>query len=139
MSLCNSQLLVDEASCLPRKAPVPSFCSVALIGGERDPRVLAELARGRMRNKIPDLTMACEGRFGDHHALLARMHTDQIDHLATMIEVLDHRIEEVIDPFAEPIEIEEAEGDVVGLGFGDGRLANAGGDRLHGGIIGSNS
>ncbi len=77
----------------------------ALIGGERDPRVLAELARGRMRNKIPDLTMACEGRFGDHHALLARMHTDQIDHLATMIEVLDHRIEEVIDPFAEQLRL----------------------------------
>ena len=72
----------------------------ALIGGERDPRVLAERARGVMRNKIPDLTMACEGRFGDHHALLARMHTDQIDHLASMIQVLDHRIEEVVDPFA---------------------------------------
>ena len=34
-----------------------------------------------MRNKIPDLTMACAGRFADHHALLARMHTDHIDHL----------------------------------------------------------
>jgi transposase len=77
----------------------------ALIAGERDPRVLAELARGRMRNKIPDLTMACAGRFGDHHALLARMHTDQIDHLATMIGVLDHRIEEVTDPFAEQLKL----------------------------------
>ena len=74
----------------------------ALIAGERDPRVLAELARGVMRNKIPDLTMACAGRFGDHHALLARMHTD---HIATMIEVLDHRIEEVVDPFAEPLRL----------------------------------
>ena len=77
----------------------------ALIAGERDPRVLAELARGVMRNKIPDLTMACAGRFADHHALLARMHTDHIDHLATMIEVLDHRIEEVVDPFAEPLRL----------------------------------
>ena len=77
----------------------------ALIAGERDPRVLAELARGVMRNKIPDLTMACAGRFGDHHALLARMHTDQIDHLATMIGVLDHRIEEVTDPFAEQLKL----------------------------------
>jgi transposase len=77
----------------------------ALIGGERDPRVLAELARGVMRNKIPDLTMACGGRFGDHHALLARLHTDQIDHLASMIGVLDHRIEEVVDPFAEPMRL----------------------------------
>ena len=77
----------------------------ALIGGERDPRVLAELARGVMRNKIPDLTMACEGRFGDHHALLARMHTDQIDNLASMIQVLDDRIEEVVDPFAEQLRL----------------------------------
>ena len=53
-----------------------------------------------MRKKIPDLTMACAGRFGDHHALLARMHTDHIDHLDTMIEGPGHRIEEVIDPFA---------------------------------------
>src|SRR3954453_13632701 len=35
----------------------------ALINGERDPAVLAELARGRMRSKIPDLTLACAGRF----------------------------------------------------------------------------
>ena len=33
------------------------------------------------------------------------MHTDHIDHLATMIEVLDHRIEEVVDPFAEPLRL----------------------------------
>jgi len=58
-----------------------------------------------MRNKIPDLTMACAGRFSDHHALLARMHTDHIDHLTTMIEGLDHRIEEVVDPFAEPLRL----------------------------------
>jgi transposase len=77
----------------------------ALIAGERDPRVLAELARGVMRTKIPDLTMACAGRFGEHHALLARMHTDHIDHLTSMIEVLDARIEEVIDPFAEPLRL----------------------------------
>ena len=40
-----------------------------------------------------------------HHALSARMHTDQIDHLATMIEILDHRIEDVVDPFAEPLRL----------------------------------
>jgi transposase len=77
----------------------------ALIAGERDPRVLAELARGVMRNKIPDLTMACAGRFGAHHALLARMHTDHIDHLTIMIAGLDDRIEEVLDPFSEPVRL----------------------------------
>ena len=77
----------------------------ALIAGERDPRVLAELARGVMRNKIPDLTMACAGRFGEHHALLARMHIDHIDHVAIMIVGLDDRIEAVLDPFSEPVRL----------------------------------
>ncbi|WP_322769719.1 IS110 family transposase, partial [Frankia sp. Cr1] len=77
----------------------------ALIAGERDPKVLAGLARGVMRNKIPDLTMACAGRFGDHHALLARLHTEHIDHLSAMIENLDRRIEEMIDPFAEQVRL----------------------------------
>jgi transposase len=77
----------------------------ALIAGERDPHVLAELARGVMRTKIPDLAMACAGRFGDHHALLARMHTDHIDHLTRMIEGLDIRIGEVTDPFSEQLKL----------------------------------
>ena len=44
----------------------------ALIAGERDPRVLADLAKGKMRRKIPDLAEALTGHFDDHHALLAR-------------------------------------------------------------------
>lgn len=70
----------------------------ALIAGERDARVLANLARGIMRNKIPDLTMACSGRFADHHAVLARLHLDHIDHLTRMIDGLDERIEQVMGP-----------------------------------------
>ena len=77
----------------------------ALIAGERDPRVLANLARGTMRNKIPDLAMACAGRFGDHHALLARMHLDHIDHLTSMIDGLDERIEQVLAPFAQQLRL----------------------------------
>ncbi len=46
----------------------------ALINGERDPAVLAELARGRMRSKIPDLRLACAGRFGAQHALMCTLH-----------------------------------------------------------------
>jgi transposase len=77
----------------------------ALIAGERDPRMLANLARGTMRNKIPDLAMACAGRFGDHHALLARMHLDHIDHLTFMIDGLDERIEQVLAPFAQQLRL----------------------------------
>ena len=51
----------------------------ALIAGERDPDVLAELAKGRLRKKRDRLVEALTGRFDDHHAELARMLLDQID------------------------------------------------------------
>ena len=45
----------------------------ALVAGERDPQVLAELAKGRLRAKLPQLRQALRGRFSDHHALLVRL------------------------------------------------------------------
>ena len=63
------------------------------------PRVLADLAKGKMRAKIPDLSMALEGRFGDHHALMCRLHLDHIDHLEAMIAKLDAQIEAMMAPF----------------------------------------
>jgi transposase len=71
----------------------------ALIDGERRGAVLADLALGRMRSKIPDLSMALEGRFGDHHALMCRLHLDLIDHLDKTIAALDARIEAMMQPF----------------------------------------
>ena len=72
----------------------------ALIDGERRGPVLADLAKGKMRSKIPDLSMALEGRFGDHHALMCRLHLDHIDHLEAMIARLDAQIEAMMVPFA---------------------------------------
>jgi transposase len=71
----------------------------ALVDGERRPAVLADLAKGRMRAKIPDLALALEGRFGDHHALMCRLHLDHIDHLDEMITRLDAQIESMMVPF----------------------------------------
>lgn len=73
----------------------------ALIAGTRDPDVLADMARTRMRPKIPELRRALQGRFGSHHALLLRVHLDHIDHLSSAIERLDAEVEEVIAPFDE--------------------------------------
>jgi transposase len=70
----------------------------ALIDGERRGPVLADLAKGRMRTKIPDLAMALEGRFGDHHALMCRLHLDHIDHLEAMLARLDAQIEAMMTP-----------------------------------------
>lgn len=71
----------------------------ALIAGERDPVALAELAKRRLRSKIPELTEALTGRFGEHHAFLARVHLDLIDRHTAAIEELTARIEVMIEPF----------------------------------------
>jgi len=71
----------------------------ALIDGQRDPAVLANLAKRRLRIKIPELTEALTGRFGEHHAFLARLHLDLIDGHTQAIEELTARIEVVIAPF----------------------------------------
>jgi transposase len=64
----------------------------ALIDGQRDPAILAELAVSHARAKIAALTEALEGTFTDHHAFMCRHFLDQIDHLAGLITELDTRI-----------------------------------------------
>jgi transposase len=70
----------------------------ALIAGERDPAVLADLAQRTLRRKIPDLTLALAGRFAAHHGVLCELHLDHIDHLDTMLARLDTRIGTAIRP-----------------------------------------
>jgi transposase len=77
----------------------------ALIAGERNPQVLADLARGRMRAKIPKLQLALAGRFTDHHADLAAMHLRLHDGLDGEIGLLERKIEAAvveIDPTPPP-------------------------------------
>jgi transposase len=76
-----------------------------LIAGERDPAVLAELARTRMRPKIPELRLALEGGFSEHHALLLRTLLDHIDHLTAAIERLDAQVETEAAPFSAAIDL----------------------------------
>ena len=68
----------------------------ALIAGERDPRRLADLARGRMKTKRAALIEALTGRFDDHHGELARMLLDQIDALSGQINTLTIRIDQLL-------------------------------------------
>ena len=90
----------------------------ALIDGERRGAVLADLARGAMRAKIADLSLALEGRFGDHHALLCRLHLDHIGHLEVMITALDAQVEAMMIPF-------RAARDLLATTPGIGQLAAA--------------
>lgn len=72
----------------------------ALLVGERDAKVLAELAKGTLRKKLPALRQALTGRFADHHALLVGLSLDHVEHLEAAIGKLDAQVEELIAPFA---------------------------------------
>ena len=77
----------------------------ALISGERDSRTLAEMAKRRMRAKIPELTEALTGRFREHHAFLVQLYLDQYDQLTSMIDQLTSRIDEAMSPFRPALDL----------------------------------
>ena len=78
----------------------------ALVAGTHDPDVLAELAKGRLRQKLPALREALAGRFrSEHHGLLVSQILAQIDYLDESIATLSARIEQVISPFADQVEL----------------------------------
>jgi transposase len=76
----------------------------AMIDGERNPKVLAQMAHGVMRRRIPVLEEALTGFFEDHHADLCRRMLRRIDDLTADITSLDARVEELIAPFAQVVE-----------------------------------
>lgn len=70
-----------------------------LITGQRDPHILAAHAKGKLRQKIPQLTAALNGGFGEHHALMTRLYLDQIDTHTRKIRTLTEAIELLMVPF----------------------------------------
>ena len=72
----------------------------ALIDGERDPRVLADLAKGKMRAKIPELTEALIGHFDAHHARMARSILHRLDAVEADLAQLDAVIAVACQPWA---------------------------------------
>jgi transposase len=70
-----------------------------LCEGEADPDALAQLARGKLRAKLPALRAALEGRFSRHHALLVSHLLSHIEYLDETIEALSAEIEERLRPF----------------------------------------
>jgi transposase len=76
----------------------------ALVAGETDPAKLAELARRKLRAKVPALRLALHGRVTEHHRFLLGLLLDELSHLEGLIERLTTRISEVLPaPFAEAI------------------------------------
>jgi len=85
----------------------------ALLGGEQDPEVLAELARGRLRAKLPELRKALDGRLQPHHRILITRILAHIDFLEESLFQLQREIEEYLVPFEEAMSLIQG---VTGIG-----------------------
>jgi transposase len=72
----------------------------ALLAGTTDPTVLADLARGRLRKKLPELRRALQGRFRRHHGFLVEQILAKIDFLDETLERLTTELEARLAPFA---------------------------------------
>jgi len=77
----------------------------ALVAGTTDADVLADLAKGRLRQKLPALRDALQGRFDAHHALLVGQLLAHLDFLDESIQTLADEIEVQIAPFARAVEL----------------------------------
>jgi transposase len=75
----------------------------ALVHGTTDPAVLADLARGALRKKLPALRQALAGRFRGHHAFLVGQMLAHLDYLDEAIATVSDRLGELLAPFAETL------------------------------------
>ena len=75
----------------------------ALVNGQEDPEVLAALARGRLRPKIPELQRALEGRVKGHHRFLIEQILSHIDFLDQALGKVYQEVERCLAPFAEAV------------------------------------
>jgi transposase len=73
-----------------------------LANGQHDPVKLAKLARGRMKRKIPQLQLALEGAFRDHHRFMLRQLLTHLEHVDQQVAQFSARIEELLAPFLDP-------------------------------------
>ena len=76
----------------------------ALVSGQQDPAAIAQLARRRLRHKIPQLELALEGQVSAHHRFLLRLLLDEWDHVSSSINRLNQQIEATMPrPFQEAL------------------------------------
>jgi transposase len=71
----------------------------AIVRGETDPATLADLAKGTLRHKIPQLKLALEGKITDHHRFMLRQWLDMLDFVDRKIALLEQQIAEKSRPF----------------------------------------
>jgi transposase len=80
----------------------------ALVAGQRDPEALAELARGRLRSKLPELRQALDGRLQPHQVFLLQQILAHIDFLQESLERLQGEIDQRLVPFEEAVTLLES-------------------------------
>jgi transposase len=84
----------------------------AIVSGTQDAEVLAELARGKLRKKLPDLRLALEGRVKPHHRFLLTRILAHIDFLEESLQQLHQEIEHHLSPFEEAMTLAQS---VIGI------------------------
>jgi transposase len=77
----------------------------SLVAGEADPVKLADLAKGRLRRKLPELEEALQGRFSRHHALVVGEILAKLDYLEELIDRLSEEVDRAILLFAQQVEL----------------------------------
>ena len=75
----------------------------ALIGGEQDPEVLAEMARSRLRDKIPQLRRALRGRVREHHRFQLALQWDHLEQLDQLVARLNEKITQLYQPYEQQL------------------------------------
>lgn len=119
----------------------------ALVEGKQDAAAMAELARGKLRQKIPLLKRALEGRFTPQHGAMVSHMLGHIDYLEEMIADLSRELDTLLEPFRQPIELlktipgvqqRTAEMMVGEMGVDMGQFATAGNLASWGGLCPGN-
>ena len=72
----------------------------ALVQGKASPQEMAELAKRRLRNKIPELELALDGRVEEHHRFLLKLQLDRLESVEKDLAVLEQRMQEKLEPYA---------------------------------------
>jgi transposase len=72
----------------------------ALIEGKSTPQGMADLAKGLLRKKIPELELALEGKLEEHHRFLLKLQMDRLERVESDLAALEQRIQEKLQPYA---------------------------------------
>jgi transposase len=75
----------------------------ALIEAKTTPQEMAELAKRKLRSKIPELELALEGRVEEHHRFLLKLQLDRLERVESDIAFLEQRLQEKLKPYADQL------------------------------------